>query len=117
MFENNPEKLTRGMIQAHTVCVDGVKEWFTYADRKVKAYEFDNFCWDENIHDFIETLRNLGIKKFVYTNTSTAVMDNLHGFAAEGCYIEGLVKREDKSRWSPMKKQGIVVCLREQTEK
>lgn len=47
------------------------------------------------------------------TDTSTAVMDNLHGFAMEGCYIEGLVKREDKSRWSPMRKQGIVVCLRE----
>ena len=113
MFENNPEKLARGTVQAHTVYVGGKKEWSTYADRKVKAYEFDSFCWDKDVHDFISALRKIGVKKFVYTNTSTSVMDNLHGFAMEGCYIEGLVKREDSSRWHPMRRQGIVVCLRE----
>lgn len=40
------------------------------------------------------------IKTFVYTNQSTAVMENLHKFAAAGCTMQGLctITRRER-RW------------------
>lgn len=95
---------------------DGKKEWNTHAGRKVSAYGFNGFCWDKDIRDFIATLRDIGVRKFVTTNTSTALMDNLHGFADEGCYIGGLVTRQPKTKWSPFE-QGILVCIGEKPGK
>ena len=48
----------------------------------------------------METLRKPGIKTFVYTNQSTAVMENLHQFAAACCTMEGLctITRQE-NRW------------------
>jgi hypothetical protein len=60
----------------------------------------DDFLWEKEVHDFIDTLRRAGIQTFVYTNQSTAVMENLHAFAAEGCTMDGLctiTRHED--RW------------------
>ena len=37
----------------------------------------DDFLWEKEVTDFIETLRKAGIETFVYTNQSTAVMENL----------------------------------------
>ena len=50
----------------------------------------DDFLWEGEVHDFVEALREAGFSSFVYTNQRTAVMDNLHRFAAEGCRLEGL---------------------------
>ena len=105
-----------GASRAFWTYNDGKKDWNTHAGRKVSAYGFSGFCWEKDIHDFITTLRNIGVKKFVITNTSTALMDNLHGFADEGCYIGGLVTRQPETKWSPFE-QGIVVCIREKTGK
>ena len=60
----------------------------------------DDFLWDKEVGDFIEALRSAGIETFVYTNQSTAVMENLHSFAAQGCTLEGLctITRQE-SRW------------------
>ena len=57
---------------------------------------FDGFLWDNEVHDFVDTMRKAGIETFVFTNKSTALMDNLHGFAAEGCKMDGLcvIKRK-----------------------
>ena len=61
---------------------------------------FDDFCWDREYHDFIDTFRKAGFKTFVITNQSTGLMENLHGFAAEGCTMEGLCTITKKShRW------------------
>jgi len=61
---------------------------------------FDDHCWDYEIHDFIDALRRAGFKTFVITNQSTGLMENLHGFAAEGCKMEGLCTITQKSnRW------------------
>ena len=61
---------------------------------------FDDHCWDSEIHDFIDALRSAGFKTFVITNQSTGLMENLHGFAAEGCKMEGLCTITQKSnRW------------------
>lgn len=105
-----------GASKAFWTYNEGEKEWETHAGRKVPAYGFNGFCWDKDIHDFISTLRGIGVKKFVTTNTSTALMDNLHGFADEGCYIGGLVTRKPESKRSPFE-QGILVCIREKTGK
>ena len=47
--------------------------------------EMNDFNWQRDIHDFIETLRKAGIKTFVVTNSGTSLLENLHGYAAEGC--------------------------------
>ena len=63
----------------------------------------------------IEALRSAGIETFVYTNQSTAVMENLHAFAAEGCTMEGLctITRQE-TRWGdeePVEVMGIRFSL------
>ena len=50
----------------------------------------DDFLWDREVADFVDTLRKAGFGSFVYTNQSTAVMENLHQFAVQGCGMEGL---------------------------
>ena len=52
----------------------------------------NDFLWDREVKDFIEALRAAGFTTFIYTNQSTAMMENLHGFEAEGCRMEGLCK-------------------------
>ena len=60
----------------------------------------DEFLWDREVEDFVETLRKAGFQSFVYSNQSTAVMQNIHQFVAAGCTLEGpctLVKKS--KRW------------------
>lgn len=60
----------------------------------------DDFLWEREVADFVDILRKAGFTTFVYTNQSTAVMENLHQFAAQGCRMEGLctiTRREN--RW------------------
>jgi len=45
----------------------------------------DDFLWEKEVADFIDALRKAGIDTFVYTNQSTAVMENLHPQRAVGC--------------------------------
>ena len=62
--------------------------------------EMDEFLWDREVSDFVETLRKAGIQSFVYTNQSTAVMENIHQFVAAGCTLEGPCTLVKKSyRW------------------
>jgi len=59
----------------------------------------DDFTWDRERHDFIDTLREAGIETLVVTNQSTGLMEDLHGYAAEGCTMLGLctiTKKEDR---------------------
>lgn len=60
--------------------------------------EMDDFLWDKEVKDFVETLRKAGITTFIYTNQSTAMMDNLHDLVKEGCIMEGLWKKEKIER-------------------
>ena len=75
----------------------------------------DDFLWDKEVADFIEALRSAGIGTFVYTNQSTAVMENLHAFAAQGCTMTGLctITRQE-TRWGneePTEVMGIRFSL------
>lgn len=76
------------------------RAWWTSIDRQEDELEMDDFLWEKDVQDFIDALKAAGIKSFVYTNQSTAVMENLHQFAAAGCTMQGLctiTRREN--RW------------------
>ena len=91
------------------------RAWAQSLSRKEDELEMDDFLWEREVTDFVETLRKAGIKTFVYTNQSTAVMENLHQFAAAGCTMEGLctiTRQED--RWGeeePYEVMGIRFSL------
>ena len=61
-------------------------------------FEMSDYCWDKEFHDFVETLRKLGITEFTITNHSTALMENIYGFIAEGCTMEGTHTITKKAR-------------------
>ena len=63
----------------------------------------------------MSTLREAGIATFVYTNQSTACMENLHQLAAAGCTMQGLctITRQE-TRWGdeePTEVMGIRFSL------
>ena len=76
------------------------RAWAQSLSRKEDELEMDDFLWDKEVADFVEALRSAGIETFVYTNQSTAVMENLHAFAAQGCTMTGLctITRQE-TRW------------------
>ena len=87
------------------------RAWATSICRNETELEMDDFVWEKEVRDFLEALRSAGIETFVYTNQSTAVMENLHAFAAEGCTMLGLCTiTRHENRWGeeePYEVQGI----------
>lgn len=91
------------------------RAWAQSLSRKEDELEMDDFLWDKEVADFIDALRQAGIETFVYTNQSTAVMGNLHAFAAQGCTMTGLctITRQE-TRWGdeePTEVMGIRFSL------
>ena len=76
------------------------RAWAQSLSRKEDELEMEDFLWEKEVEDFVHALRSAGIKAFVYTNPSTAVMENLHAFAAHGCTMLGLctITRQE-TRW------------------
>ena len=66
------------------------RAWVWSIEKGEDEVEMNEFLWEREVGDFVETLRKAGVKSLVYTNKSTAVMDNLHDFAKEGCTLDGL---------------------------
>ena len=66
------------------------RAWRNTIDNGEEEIEMNDFLWDREVADFVETLKEAGIRSFLYTNQSTAVMENIHGLVAEGCRMEGL---------------------------
>lgn len=89
--------------------------WASSVGRQEEEVEMDDFLWDREVADFVDTLRKAGFSSFVYTNQSTAVMENLHQFAAQGCRMEGLcVILRHENRWGdeePTEVMGIRFSL------
>lgn len=91
---------------------DKLKKEFPFTGGQCKAYRawqssvrwdhetivLDEFLWDDEIDDFIQTLKEAKISEFIYTNSSSAVMDNIHGFINAGCNFVGVceIQNEDK---------------------
>jgi len=60
----------------------------------------EDFTWERERHDFIDALRKAGMKTFVTTNQSTGLMEDIHGFIAEGCTMLGTcIITKKKDRW------------------
>ena len=68
-------------------------------DHETEEFEFNDFTWETETKDFIDTLRKAGIETMIITNASTALLENLHAYAAEGCTIEGLCTVKKKTIW------------------
>ncbi|MBP3805267.1 MAG: hypothetical protein J6I76_15515 [Oribacterium sp.] len=89
------------------------RAWSQSLEREADEVEMDDFLWDREVKDFVEALRGAEITSFIYTNTSTALMDNIHQLTEEGCEMTGLVKVERKNLWrEPEEINGIrfTVC-------
>ena len=103
------KKLKQQIIDSKGWDSEELKAWyaeeeqmqFPYSQGACKAYRawkystgdevlFDDYVWDKEAHDFIDAFRKAGIETFVIVNQSTALMENLHWFAAEGCEMLGL---------------------------
>lgn len=86
--------------------------WY-YSDCQGEVVMKD-FLWENDIHDFISTMRTAGVGSFIFANSSTAVMNNLHGFVMEGCKLENLVSIErdvtGNGEWIE-KEEGIRISL------
>ena len=91
------------------------RAWAQSLSRKEDEVEMDDFLWEKEVADFIDALRKAGIGTFVYTNQSTAVMENLHQFAAAGCRMQGLCTiTRHENRWGdeePTEVMGIRFSL------
>lgn len=66
------------------------RAWMHTIEREEDEVDMNDFLWDREVEDFVDTLRKAGIESFIYTNQSTSVMENLHGFAKAGCTMTGL---------------------------
>lgn len=84
-FENlrTRKDLTSGEIRAYQ----------TYEN----DYILDGFLWEREVEDFVNTLREGGVKTFAYVSSSTAVMNNFHDLIENGCkFIETCVTENGK---------------------
>jgi homogentisate 1,2-dioxygenase len=59
-------------------------------ENNADEFEMSDYCWDKEFHDFVETLRKLGITEFTVTTQSTGLMEDLYGYAEFGCTMVGL---------------------------
>ena len=71
--------------------------------------EMTDFCWQAEYADFIDTLRKAGIQSFVVSNQSTGLMEDIHGYTAQGCTLEGPCTITKKSeRWGAEEEEQVL---------
>ena len=81
--QNTAYPYTSGQVKAMRAFADSLK-------REDGIVEMSDSCWESEWHDFVTTLRDLGAERMIVTNQSTGLMDDLYGYAAEGCTMTGL---------------------------
>ena len=82
------------------------RAWESSIEYGSNEFEFNDYTWDNDTTDFIDTLRKAGIKTMVMTCSSWALIDNLYAYVEEGCTIEGLAvvtRKNDFGRIRKMK--------------
>lgn len=75
--------VSSGACKAHQV-------WSRSVENGMDEVEMFDSLWENEVADFVQSLKNAGIQSFVYTAQSTAVMENLHELVDAGCKMEGL---------------------------
>lgn len=81
--ENDATKWSRGTLEAY----------WTYEfnlNHNSSEFECNELPWTTDMSDFVKTMREAGVETIAVTETSTALLENLHKLAAQGCSIEGL---------------------------
>ena len=83
--------ITQGACKAY-------RAFLNTLDHNEDEIEMDDFLWEREVKDFVKALKEAGFKSFIYTNQSTAVMENLHDFVKAGCTMTGLttIKRTER---------------------
>ena len=66
------------------------RAWLNSSRNQSGVFEVQDLPWEDNTHDFVETLRAAGVTEFVVTDHSTSLMRVLHELAAEGCTMQEL---------------------------
>lgn len=75
------------------------RAWSQSVENEKDEVEMDDFLWDREVKDFVEAMREAGIESFIYTNSSTALMENMHRLTDEGCRMGKLVKISRQNLW------------------
>ena len=107
MEKENKLQFSNGEVKAFRAWQNTIRN-----NRDAEVIEMSEFLWDEEVAGFICALRTAGVDRFYFTNTSTAVMENLHGFVAAGCKIGKTVTLEkDELFREPQFDLGIEIIL------
>lgn len=61
-----------------------------------KEYVLSNFLYENEVEDFCESLKKSGVESFIFTNHSTALIENIHDFINNGLEFAGVVDVEKK---------------------
>lgn len=99
--KQNSEKFSSGVNKAYWA-------WY-YSD-----FQGEIICdtmWNKEVHDFVSTMREAGVKSFIYIDKSTTLMDNLHSFVKEGCEISNLVILEIGNGICKRNREGIRIRI------
>ena len=97
----NTEKFSSGVNKAYWA-------WY-YSDCQGEI--ICDTMWNKEVHDFVSTMREAGVKSFIYIDKSTALMGNLHAFVKEGCEISNLVVIEEGEGMFYRKIEGIRIRI------
>lgn len=102
LLDNEDHEMTRGELKAYHA-------WYWRKDKGFMTDELvmDDFCWDYEVADFIKALREAGIESFIVTNSSSGLMENIHGYVREGARMAGLCEVDKRNLWRTERVQGI----------
>lgn len=104
----------------------GKKEKFPYSQGTIKAYNMyedcsedcspdiyilKDFLWENEVEDFVRAIKEAEITQFVYTNQSTALMENIHQLSKYGVSISGLCKTIEHKSWRDVELLGIIFTV------
>lgn len=81
--------LTQGEVEA-------VRAW----EPEAETFVATDHLWTKDIHDFVACIREAGITTFLFTDTSTALMESIHEFAKEGALLEGPETYTTNDSWN-----------------
>lgn len=91
--KNYPFPFSRGQTTAY-------RAWQESREFNTEYFECSDIPWEKDIPDFVATLREAYIDKFVVTDRSTGLMEGLHNLEAAGCTMISLIKlSKSEKRW------------------
>ena len=93
-------------------CSSGTaKAYNMYEDSYPDVYVLKDFLWENEVEDFVKAVKEAGITQFVYTNQSTALMENIHQLAEYGITIAGLYKTVEHKPCGEVELLGLMFAV------